>query len=209
MSDDFGMMRRYFTSRLENFQCRPDLHREQIADCLHYLEMMDGAGSLEDFQVRVRQSGNMVSTARAEALDRYRNRAAVYRSLGQERKEAEDLERMELIRSAETHAQLSRLLCEFEEEPGEAYEENKAMNAVGSVFEALFHLCTDPPGSGARERSLIKFREYWKQMEQADPGISWERLTTYPAYRDRLVFNNRQLGILEGVFREVADGQHT
>lgn len=209
MSDDFGMMRRYFTSRLEDFQRRSDLHNEQIADCLHYLEMLDSAGSLEDFQVMVRQSGNMVSTARAEALDRYRNRAAVYRSLGQARKEAEDLERMELIRSAETHSQLSSLLCEFEEKPGEAYEENKAMNALGSIFEALFHLCTDPRGSGARERSLIKFREYWKQLKQADPGISWERLTTYPAYRDRIVFSDRQLGILENVFREVVDGQHT
>jgi hypothetical protein len=206
MTDDFGMQKRYFTSRLEKFRGRPLLHREQIADCQRYILMMDEAGSPETFAGMVRRSGNMVSTAKAEALDRYRNRAAVYRCLGQGMKEAEDIERLNVIGSSGTHVELAGNLNSFEEEAVMTFNENKAMNALASVMDALFHLCTDPPGSGARERSLVKFREYWRQMVEADPGVSWEKLTDYPAYRDRMIFTRRQMSILEKVFREVLDG---
>lgn len=204
--DDFQLQRRYFQARLERFDKRPDLHSAQIADCHHYLEMLDEAGSPGRFMEMVRNSGNMLSMAKAESTDRYRNRAAVYRALGQERKEREDLRRLDVILGAGTHAELSRSLEEFETSSKENYEENRAMNALGPMMEALFNLCTDPPGSGAEELSMSTFREYWKQMREADPGVTWRKIMEYDAYRDRLIFTDRQMRVLEVRFREVSGG---
>ncbi|MBN1433378.1 hypothetical protein JW921_01370 [Candidatus Fermentibacterales bacterium] len=206
MSEDFEMQRRYFTSRLKQFSSRPDLHRAQIADCNRYLEMLDEAGSPEAFSEAIRRTGNMVSAARAEAHDRYRNREAVYRALGHERKAMEDRQRLEIIESAQTHADLASKLESFEETSRLAFDENKAMNALSSVIEALFHLCTDPPGSGAEERSLAKLRAYWEQLREADPDACWERIMTYPAYRDRLIFTDAQLGVLGEKHGELVHG---
>ncbi|MBN2586856.1 MAG: hypothetical protein JXR55_06150, partial [Candidatus Fermentibacteraceae bacterium] len=149
---------------------------------------------------------NMVSSSKAEALDRYRNRAAVYDALGQERKAAEDRQRMDVIQSARTHGELAEKLTVYEESTVTAYAENKAMNALGSVIEALFHLCTDPPGSGAEERSKAKFAAYWVQMKEADPDVSWQKIMDYPAYRDRVIFTESQMAVLEKKFREVHHG---
>ncbi|OPL17993.1 MAG: hypothetical protein AVO35_07475 [Candidatus Aegiribacteria sp. MLS_C] len=205
-ADDLRMQRRYFQARLERFGRRPELHRALIADCHSYLEMLEEAGSPGDFMRMVRQSGNMLSMAKAEVSDRYRNRAAVYRALGQERKQAEDMRRLELIGSAGTHAELYAVLEEFEGEASAGFEEDRAMNALGPMMEALFSLCTDPPGSGSEELSLSTFREYWRQMREADPGVTWERISGCDAYRDRLIFDDRQMGILEKRFREVVNG---
>lgn len=205
-ADDLRMQKGYFHVRLERFGRRPELHRALIADCHHYLGMLEDAGSPGDFLRMVRRSGNMLSMAKAEVSDRYRNRAAVYRALGQERKEAEDLRRLELIESAETHAELSSALEGFERDASAGFDENRAMNALGPMMEALFSLCTDPPGSGAEELSLSTFREYWKQMREADPEVTWEKISSYDAYRDRLIFTDRQMEVLGGRFQEVAGG---
>jgi len=203
MIDSFEMQKRYFTSQLKKFERRPAIHRERIADCELYLKMLEEAGSPGEFKRMVQRSGNMISTARADARDRYRNRAAVYEALGQERKALEDRQRLEVIESAETHVQLSRDLEEFEEDTTLGFDENRAMNALGAVIKAIFHLCTDPPGSDDRERSLAEFREYWSQMKEADPEVSWEKIMSYTAYRDRIIFTDGQLEFLEKKFREV------
>jgi len=168
--------------------------------------MLQRAGSPGGFMEMVRNSGNMVSSSKAEAHDRYRNRAAVYDALGQEKKAAEDRQRLDIVESARTHGELAGKLTGFEESTRMAFDENKAMNAVGSVVEALFQLCTDPPGSGAEERSMAKFAAYWKQMKEADPDVSWRRIMSYPAYRDRIIFTDIQMAVLERKFREVHHG---
>lgn len=206
MNEDLQMQKRYFSSKLEKFRGRPDIHKALIRDCEYYLEMLDEAASPGEFKRMVRRTGNMLSTAKADALDRYGNRAAVYDALGQERKAEEERERLTLIEKVETHNDLSVKLEEFENNTRKSYNENLAMNALGSVIKSLFHLCTDPPGSGAQERSLANFREYWRQMMEADPDVSWEKIIDYPAYRDRIIFTDRQMDILEDKFREVCHG---
>lgn len=206
MNEDLQMQKRYFSSKLEKFRERPDIHKALIRDCEYYLEMLDEADSPGEFKRMVRRTGNMLSTAKADALDRYGNRAAIYDALGQARKAEEERERLALVESVENHNDLSVKLEEFENNTRKSYNENLAMNALGSVMKSLFHLCTDAPNSKDRERSLANFREYWRQMKEADPDVSWERITTYPAYRDRVVFTDRQMEILEEKFREVCHG---
>ncbi|MFO7625662.1 MAG: hypothetical protein R6V62_00220 [Candidatus Fermentibacteraceae bacterium] len=206
MTDPMELQRRYFTAQLEKYGSKPQLHRALIEDCHHYLEMLEEAGSPGAFMERVRQTGNMVSSAKANAADRYANRAHIYDMLGHEGKAEEDRQRLIVIESAETHADLSRKLEDFEAGTSMGMNENRAINAVVPMVEALFHLCTDNPGGDDQNRSLVKFREYRRQMCEADPGFTWHRLMTHSPYRDLLPFTDRQMAFLEEKYTEFADG---
>ena len=209
MDNSYEIQKRYFTSQLKQFRTKPELNRARIEDCEYYLEMMEEAGSPAEFKKRIQQTGNMVSTARAESYDRYDNRAFTYEELGQERKAEEDRLRLEIIESAENHSELSQKLEEFEQNTELAFNENKAINALGSIINALFHLNTDGADSNDEERSLIKFQTYWKLMNEADPDVSWEKIMTYKPYRDRIIFTDEQMAVLENKFMEVCDGLHS
>jgi len=209
MDNSYEMQKRYFTSQLKQFRTKTELNRARIEDCEYYLEMMEEAGSPAEFKKRIQQTGNMVSTARAESYDRYDNRAFTYEELGQERKAEEDRLRLEIIESAENHSELSQKLEEFEQNTELAFNENKAINALGSIINALFHLNTDGADSNDEERSLIKFQTYWKLMNEADPDVSWEKIMTYKPYRDRIIFTDEQMAVLENKFMEVCDGLHS
>ncbi len=206
MIDSFEMQKRYFTSQLKQFRTKPELNRARIKDCEYYLEMMEKAGSPAEFKRRVQQTGNMVSASKAEGFDRYDNRAFIYEKLEQERKAEEDRLRLEIIESAATHNELSQKLEEFEQNAKLSFNENKAINSVNSIISALFHLNTDGTGSNDEERSLVKFHTYWKLMKEADPDISWEKIMTYRPYRDRIIFTDEQMAVLEKIFMEVCDG---
>jgi predicted RNase H-like nuclease (RuvC/YqgF family) len=209
MIDSFEMQKRYFTSQLKQFRTKPELNRARIKDCEYYLEMLEEAGTPAEFKKRIQQTGNMVSTAKAESYDRYDNRAFIYEELGQERKAEEDRLRLEIIESAGTHSELSQKLEEFEQNTKLSFNENKAINALGSIINALFHLNTDGAGSKDEERSLIRFQTYWKLMNEADPDVSWEKIMTYKPYRDRIIFTDEQMAVLEIKFMEVCDGRHS
>lgn len=206
MADSFEMQKRYFSSQLERLRTEPALNRARIEDCEYYLEMLEKAGSPAEFKVRIQQTGNMVSTAKAEAHDRYDNRSFIYESLGQEKKAEEDRQRLGIIESAENHSELSIKLEDFEQNTELAYNENKAINSVNSVINALFHLKTDRAGSKDEERSLINFQTYWKLFKEADPDVSWDKIMNYRPYRDRIIFTDEQMAVLEKKFREVCDG---
>ncbi len=207
MNNSFEMQKRYFTSQLKQFGTKPKLNRSRIKDCECYLEMMEEAGSSAEFKNRIQQTGNMVSTAKADSCDRYDNRAFIYEKLGQERKVEEDRLRLEIIESAETHSELCQKLEDFEQCTKLSFNENKSINSLGSIMNALFHLNTDAPGSGDEERSLIKFQAYWKLLIEADPDVSWEKIMTYRPYRDRIIFTDEQMAVLERKFVEVCDGR--
>ncbi|MEN8210046.1 MAG: hypothetical protein ABFR50_12430, partial [Candidatus Fermentibacteria bacterium] len=104
------------------------------------------------------------------------------------------------------HTDLSQKLEEFERNTELSFNENKAITSLGSVINAVFHLNTDAKGSGDEERSRVKFHTYWKLMKEADPNVSWEKIVSYKPYRDRIIFTDEQLTVLEKVFREVCDG---
>lgn len=206
MSDSFEMQKRYFTSRLERYRIEPALNSAKIRDCEYYLEMLEKAGSLGRFMEMIRETGNMVSTAKAEIHDRYVNRAFIYQQLGQERKAEADRRRLELVDAASSHQELAQSLEDFEGKNKLEYMENQAIMAVGSIIKAVFHLATDPPGSAARTRNLANLEAYWKLFSEADTEASWERLISYAPYRDRIIFTDEQLALLEPVFREVHHG---
>jgi hypothetical protein len=207
MNNPFEMQKRYFTSQLKQLNTKPELNMARIKDCEYYLEMMEEAGSPAEFNKRIRQTGNMVSTAKAESFDRYDNRAFIYEELGQNKKTEEDRLRLEIIESAETHSEFSQKLEDFEQNTELSFNENKAISAVNSIISALFHLNTDGAGSNDKERSLINFQTYWKLMKEADPDVSWEKIMTYKPYRDRIIFTDEQMAALEKKFREVCDGR--
>ncbi len=206
MIDSFEMQKRYFTSQLKQLRSKPELNRARIEDCEFFLKMLEEAGSPAAFLKRIQQSGNMVSTAKAESTDRYGNRAFIYSELGQKNNAEEDARRLKKIESAETHADLSRILENFEQSTKLAFNENKAINCVNSIISAIFHLQTDGTGSNDEERSLTKFQSYWKLMKEADPDVSWEKLMTYQPYRDRIIFTDEQMAVLRRKFLEVCDG---
>lgn len=206
MPNSHEMQKRYFTAQLEKFKEKPELHSDMIKDCEYYLEMLEETGSPGAFKRKVNQTGNMVSTAKANALCKYQNRLHVYMALGQEHKAEEERQRIAGVKMAESHADLSSLIQEFENKTDIGSKENKALNFLSSVTSSLFQLCTDGRGSGAETSDLAVFKEYWRMFKEVDPEISWERIMTYKPYRDRLPFTDRQMGFLERKFREVENG---
>ncbi|MCD6588111.1 MAG: hypothetical protein J7K88_06135 [Candidatus Fermentibacteraceae bacterium] len=206
MADSFEMQRRYYTALLEKYATNPELNRARIKDCEYYLGMMDEAGSSEVFIKRVKETGNMVSTAKAESTDRYENRLFIYEKLGEEKKAEEDRLRLAVIESADSHIELSEKLEKFETEAKLNFNENKAITALGTVVSAVFQLATDGAGSADEKRSRTNAEAGWKMMLEADPEATWEKIVSYPPYRDRIIFADAQLPVLEKIFREVCHG---
>lgn len=206
MSDPHEMQKRYFTAQLEKFIEKPELHNDMIKDCEYYLEMLDETGSPGAFKRKIQQTGNMLSSGKANALTRYRNRLLVYLALGQEQKAEEERQRIALVERAKSHGEMSSLLEEFESKTDLSTKENKALNFFSTAVTALFQLCTDGRGSKDESRNLIVFREYWRMLKEADPEASWEKMMIYKPYRDRLPFTRSQMGFLERKFREVENG---
>ncbi|MBN1534441.1 MAG: hypothetical protein JXA20_17335 [Spirochaetes bacterium] len=207
MGDAFSALKRYFQVQLDRCGKRPGLHRRKRDDCALYLKVLDDTGSPEAFREYVERTGNMVSTGKAEAADRYDNRAFIYEKLGQTRKVREDRERVAIIEGAETHRDVAEKLEAFERQSKVTMQENSALAAVASVMRAVFHLATDPKGSEAQKRNIANLNAYWKQMKESDPGHSWEQIMTYAPYRDRLPFTDSQMGLLNRALREVKDGR--
>ena len=206
MPDPMEMQRRYFEARIAAMRTALGLNRDALADAERHLAMLEEAGSLEQFMDRVKAEGNMVSTAKAEAADRIRNRRRIYGVLGQARKAEMEDKRLAAVEAATTHQELAASLEALETGSRLEYRENQAVMAVGSLIQAVFHLATDPPGSDSRRRNLTNLRTYWDLLSEADPGASWERLVTYPPYRDRIVFTDAQLDVLRPVFEEARRG---
>ena len=206
MIDSFEMQKRYFRAQLEQFRTKPELNGARIKDCEYYLEMLEESDRPLFKRKKVKETGNMVSTAKAEITDRYENRLFIFESLGAERKAHEDRLRLDIVRSAETHQDLSRKLEEFETETKLSFNENKAITALGSVISAVFQLATDGVGSGDETRSLANLKEFWRIMTEADPDASWEKIMTYKPYRDRIIYSDHQMQVLEKIFREVCHG---
>ncbi len=211
MGDAFEAQKRYFQVQIEKAGGRPGLHKNIAADCRHYLKALEEAGSPAAFREYVQRTGNMLSAGKAEVKDRYENRLALYEALGSEKKARADRMRLAVIDESRTrtHGELAQKL-EVVEEKTHPLEmaENRAIMAASRVMMALFHLATDPPGSGARERSLVNLKEYWRQLKEADPEITFERLVSYPPYRNRMIFTDAQIARLGKALKEVQDGRH-
>jgi hypothetical protein len=206
MSDPMEMQRRYFAARLQRMRTAPGLNRDAIADAERHLATLEETGSPERFMDRVKAEGNMISTSKAEAADRIRNRRRLYEVLGQARKAEMEEKRLAAVEAAATHQELAASLETLETESRLEYRENQAIMTVGSLIQAVFHLATDPPGSDSRRRNLTNLRSYWDLLSQADSGASWEKLITYPPYRDRIIFTDAQLEVLRPVFEEARRG---
>ncbi|MFC1669626.1 hypothetical protein ACFL20_04485 [Spirochaetota bacterium] len=201
--DAFEAQKSYFQIQIDRCEKKPDLHKNKIEDCKHYLKALEDAGSNAEFKKYVQSTGNMISTAKAEAKDRYENYARIFEKLGQLKKvEAEKL-RLQEIDGSNTHQELTEKLEAIEEKSSALhFEENKAISAVCSILRACFNLATDPKGSKAEELSITNLREYKKIMKEGDPEMSWEKITSYKPYRDRIVFTEEQLAVIKANFEE-------
>lgn len=207
MDNLLNAQKRYFQVQLDRCRKRPALHKHKIADCEQYLKVLNDSGSLAAFAKYVEETGNMVSSARAEALDRCANRLFLYEKLGLRHRAGAEKLRFAAAEQAKAHRELGEGLTAAEEKAGALeHRESRAILAAVHVVRDLFHLATDPEGSDARKRSLAGFKEYLKQLKEADPEFSWSKLTTYPPYRDRISFSDSQLASLEKTYREVQHG---
>lgn len=206
MTDSYEMQKRYFEVQIEKMEAAPLLNKAKLEDCRHYLKLLEDSGSAENFMKAVQQTGNMVSTAKADSIDRYENSSFIFENLGQQKKLKENNKRLEIIRSSTTHRELSSRLEEFETASKLAFNENKAFTALSSVMSAVFQLGSDGQGTESERRSLANYKQYWKMLNEADPDISWEKICTYPPYRDRIIYTDSQMKILEKVFRRICNG---
>ena len=203
MSDVMEAQKDYFRVHLKQCSTNPGLHKHSMADSKQYLEVLETMSTPGEFMQHVQSTGNMVSTNKAEALDRVANRILIHEVLGNEKKLKAEEQRLEIIKNAQTHQELAQNLEAFETENDLEFQEDKACGQIASIFSALFELVTELPGGNGYQRNLANLKEYWKMMLETDTDCTWEKLVSYPPYRDRIVFTDAQLPVLEKIFREV------
>jgi hypothetical protein len=147
----------------------------------------------------VNQNGNMLSSTKAEILDRYENRAFLYIKLNMKRKHQAQLERIQIIKNAKTHSELSTTMYSFETETILEFNENKAISLVLNLVRTLFEMSIYPDGTVETREIAVKMKDLWCQLKEIDSEICWDIIRSYPPYRNRMIFTDAQLDLLGNI----------
>ena len=89
---------------------------------------------------------------------------------------------MDVINVATTLQELIESLTDFEAQDNLDQMENKAAGTVCSIMNAVLKLAADPRESRERRRNLHFLENSWKELKEADPEASWEKLLSYKPY---------------------------
>lgn len=193
---------RYLELRLAECQGRPELHQNQIAAYQYFLEMARASSDGDDYTRRIRETGNMFQLARAESMDRYQNLVRIHQTVQDDRKLRGDFLNLNAARDAQSHQDLNTRMTAA---ATEAQQWTQAgMQSVGQVRSVLCELvdwaleCKPE----VKPSKLAMLQHSWGLLKQADPDCTWEKLCSYPPYRQRIPFDDARLAQLGVWFKE-------
>lgn len=197
MKDHVG----YLEACLKRCQTRPDLNQAQMEAYQKYLEMAGSASSPEEYADQVKASG-MYEIARAESLDRFRNRAELYRKLGDLGSAEAWQAGFEALSKASNHEEVNNEVSRTTEAvTASAPARGAARDAVEGLFTSLLDWAMQQ-NPEAKATHLAMVRHHWSMIHKGDPACTWERLVSHPPYRNRIPFSGARLGVIEGWFRK-------
>ncbi len=172
----------YLKLRLAQCAERPRLHVHQI-EALRQLQSTTGPADPSD-------PNHFWPLIRAELLDRYANQYALYDALGDDRLKSIAAKMGAEVRSTAALEQLAPAL-------------NRAITAtrliytdVATCIDALSSLVLlgfDWAIGGDNDRRITyeqTMKVLWRTLQEHDPGCNWERVESYPPYRNCLPFSS-------------------
>jgi len=191
---------RYLERRLARCWERPDLHRYQIAAYQHLLLLARRAKDWREYDRALERSGGLFSLVQAEHIDRHDNARRRARALqddvafdharraGEAAAEGTD---METLRRRGTEVEA---VAEREREGAAA-----AREAVGDLLAAIVGFaCERRPE--LRVEHAARVRRIWARITGLDPACTWEKLASYPPYRQRIPFDLPRIAQMRDLF---------
>lgn len=195
--------KRYLELRLAACRHRPELHAHSIAAYEHNLRALAASPSLGAY---LAYTDNLFEVCRAEWLDWRYNNLRIYASLGDAAKARTAKLQYDAGHSATGHADFSTAVCASHAEA--AQHEANAGTAEGTLALLVtglldWHVETNTAVRGAL---LDKVDALWSTLRNADPSCTWQRLRSYPPYRDRLPFSDDALDVIGTWLHEAIPG---
>ena len=183
---------RYLELRLDRCLARPELHRHQIPVLRELIALARSGVSPAEYN---RRAGHLFGLVRAEWLDRYDNLADIHTALGNERgQRASAVARKAAVATtfAEFAAAMQRATARV------AAIELAAANAADALMPLVVNLLywATEAAELRREPLAALIKGLWRTIQQNDPGCSWQRICSYPPYRNRLPFGDDALAML-------------
>ena len=192
---------RYLEARLAECNTRPDLHCEQIRALENYLQMARTLPA-DEYKSRIEQE-KMFALAQAEIIDRNQNLLRVHKTVGAASKMVVDRMMVEAAKTSHNHAELNDKITAVTESGTKATSAaQQAEGNITAIFNALLDLVLDAKPY-RRDSNVEIIRSNWNRILQADPDCTWEKLCTYPPYRNRIPFDNARLERIGKWFKEV------
>ncbi|MBP7737805.1 MAG: hypothetical protein KA369_17615 [Spirochaetes bacterium] len=186
----------YLAARLAEGDRRPDLHKNISSVYQAYLKIIRERP--QDYAAEV---GDMFAVPRAEQLDRSEN----FRSLYERLKHGERVKAYgERKRAVEGSTGYGDLYANMEEARRKTEEllpvEDRRRDLLQEFMAALVSWRVAIPKNKAGSRNSVLAA--WEKLKELDPDLSWERLRSWPPYRNCLYHNDEQLSLLERWFGE-------
>lgn len=193
---------RYLELRRAEGQARPELHQHHNAAYEFFLDMAQSSADGDDYTRRIRESGNMYQLARAESMDRYQNFMRIHQAMQDDRKVHGDQLNLSAARDSQSHEDFNnRVTAATTEAQQWTQAAQFCASQLSSIFAALLDWALEcKPASKAS--NLATLQQRWGMMCQYDPGCSWDKLTTFPPYRQRIPFDDARLAQLGVWFKE-------
>ena len=187
----------YLKARLAEGDRRPELHKHITAVYKNYLKIIR-----ERPQDYGREAGDMFPVPRAEQLDRFENLRSLYERLKHLEKAQAYETRKKAVEASTGHADLYPNMDEARRKTENLLKvEDLRRNSLQEFMGVLiaWRVAIPKDKSGFRNSVITA----WGALKELDPQLSWERLKTWPPYRNCLYYNDEQLSLLERWFAEV------
>jgi hypothetical protein len=182
---------RYLESRLSACRAWPALHRHQIAAYERLLDLARGALDAADYYRELHARELTLIAVRAEWLDRYHGAACIYGALGDEAQRGAAAAR---FHAGQQRDFLAAITAE-QRSAGRIAAARTSQDALAPLLMSLLDWRIEAD-AGQREHRLGEVRGLWGVIRDADPGCTWERICSYPPYRNRIPFDDTGLVLL-------------
>ncbi len=194
---------RYLELRLAQCEARPGLHQHQIPVLRELIALASSGVTPAEYN---RRAHHLFGLTRAELLDRYDNQQRVFEALGDERM----VRATKLSRTSADATNFAELGTFMARALGQAsavqLAATTAVDSLAPLVISLLHWATE--GEPRKRAALAEtIKGLWRAMQHNDPGCSWQRVCTYPPYRNRLPFRADGLALIGGWLNEAVGTQ--
>lgn len=182
----------YLESRLSACRAWPELHRHQIEAYQRLLDLARGARDAADYHRELEARALALEVVRAEWLDRYHHAACIHDALGDEAQRRAAAARFHAGRQRDFLAAITATEQQYAATIAAA---RASQDALAPLLMSLLDWRLEDDAD-LRERRLGEIRGLWGVIQEGDAGCTWQRICSYPPYRNRIPFDDTGLALL-------------